>query len=344
MKLERMVAVMMARFREFYRDTASWSWNLIMPVLIILGFSFIFSGDSDDLFKVAVFQSEGTSNASIETFRKTQHIRFIDIEDLEGGIVKVRRHQIDMLLDGRSVSGSGPKYWINEFSANGYMLEKLLHESLSTAPDSLKREVVSGQDIRYVDWVMPGVLAMNMMFSCLWGVGWVVVRYRKNGVLRRLQATPLTPFEFLSAQVIARMIIITIVTVMVFIGADFVVDFTMRGSYLALFLVFFCGAACLTSMGLIVATRLKTEEVADGLLNLLSWPMMIFSGVWFSMEGTHPVAQFISQLFPLTHLVEASRRIMIDGAGITGVAFEIGLLAGLTLLLLTVSARLFRWS
>jgi ABC-type multidrug transport system permease subunit len=185
---------------------------------------------------------------------------------------------------------------------------------------------------------------MNMMFSCLWGVGWVVVRYRKNGVLRRLQATPLTPLEFLSAQVIARLIIIIAVTAMVFFGAKLLVDFTMRGSYLALFLVFFSGAACLTSMGLLVATRLKTEEVADGLLNLISWPMMLFSGVWFSMEGTHPFAQFLSTLFPLTYLVDASRRIMIDGAGVSGVLFDIGLLSGLTLVLLLVSARLFRWS
>jgi ABC-type multidrug transport system permease subunit len=185
---------------------------------------------------------------------------------------------------------------------------------------------------------------MNMMFSCLWGVGWVVVRYRKNGVLRRLQATPLTPLEFLSAQVIARMIIVTLVTLMVFVGADLAVDFTMRGSYFTLFLVFFSGAACLTSMGLMVATRLKTEEVADGLLNLISWPMMIFSGVWFSMDGTHPVAQFMSQLLPLTHLVNAARRIMIDGAGVIDVAYEISLLSGLTIVLMLLSARLFRWS
>ena len=72
--------------------------------------------------------------------------------------------------------------------------------------------------------------------------------------------------------------------------------------------------------------------------------MMIFSGVWFSMEGTHPVAQFISNLFPLTHLVAAARRVMIDGAGIGEVAFEIALLSGLTLLLLGIAARLFRWS
>lgn len=342
MKLQRMMAIMRARFREFYRDTASWTWNLIMPFLIILGFAFIFSGEPDELFKVAVLKKEKATHSEL-AFLQTEHIRFIDITDLSIGILKVQRHQFDLLLDLTGEVGANPRYWINQFSANGYVLEKLLKESLSTPSTRLNRQLVSGQDTRYADWVMPGVLAMNMMFSCLWGVGWVVVRYRKNGVLRRLQATPLTPFEFLSAQVIARMIIITVVTVMVFIGAKLVVGFTMRGSYGALFLVFFAGAGCLTSMGLIVATRLKTEEVADGLLNLISWPMMIFSGVWFSMEGTHPLAQFLSNLFPLTHLVNASRQIMLDGAGITDVVFEITLLAGLTLLLLSVSARLFRW-
>jgi len=339
MNFQRMMAILRARFREFYRDTASWSWNLIMPFLIIIGFAFIFSDESDDLFKVAVF-NQGSEIRTDLTFLNTDYIHFIKVAELDSAITKVQRHQIDMLLDVTAE----PKYWINEHSANGYMLEKLFRESYIDSPVNFQRQLVSGNDIRYVDWVMPGVLAMNMMFSCLWGVGWVVVRYRKNGVLRRLQATPLTPFEFLTAQVIARLIIVTGVTLMVFLGADQFLDFTMRGSYLALFLVFFSGASCLTSMGLIVATRLKTEEVADGLLNLISWPMMIFSGVWFSMEGTHPVAQFMSQLFPLTHLVDASRRVMIDGVGVADVAFEIGLLSSLTLLLLFISSRLFRWS
>ncbi|MDJ0881153.1 MAG: ABC transporter permease [Gammaproteobacteria bacterium] len=337
--VNRMMAVMRARFREFYRDTASWSWNLVMPVLIIIGFAFIFSGEDESLYKVALYHGTQSDQVTLN-FLDTRHVRFIDVDDLQTAIIKVQRHQFDMLIDLRERG----RYWVNEHSPNGYVVEQLLSASFETQVIPIQRELVSGKDIRYVDWVMPGVLAMNMMFSCLWGVGWVVVRYRKNGVLRRLQATPLTPFEFLSAQVIARLIIITVVTLMVYIGADLIVDFTMRGSYLALFLVFFTGAACLTSMGLIVATRLKTEEVADGFLNLLSWPMMILSGVWFSMEGTHPAAQFLSNLFPLTHLVEAARRIMIDGVGIAGVAFEIGLLGGLTLLLLTISASLFRWS
>lgn len=339
MNMQRMMAVMRARMREFYRDTASWSWNLVMPVLFILGFAFIFSDEPDDLFKVAVL-NQAEASPQVADFLQLQHLRLIEVSDVDASVLKVQRHQLDMLID----AADPPRYWVNEYSANGYVLEKLLQGSLSTHPTQLNRQLVSGRDIRYVDWVMPGVLAMNMMFSCLWGVGWVVVRYRKNGVLRRLQATPLTPLEFLTAQVIARILVIVVVTLMVFIGADLLVDFPMRGSYLALLLVFFCGAACFTSMGLIVATRLKTEEVADGLLNMMSWPMLIFSGVWFSMEGTHPLAQHLSQVFPLTHLVDAARRIMIEGAGVGDVLFEISLLSGLTLLLLVVSARLFRWN
>jgi ABC-type polysaccharide/polyol phosphate export permease len=117
----------------------------------------------------------------------------------------------------------------------------------------------------------------------------------------------------------------------------------MRGSYTALVSIFFAGAICMISLGLLVASRIRSEELADGVLNLISWPMMIASGVWFSMEGTHPLAQLGSQLFPLTHVVGGARRIMLDGAGIAEVAAEIALLCGLAALFLTLAARMFRW-
>jgi ABC-2 type transport system permease protein len=117
----------------------------------------------------------------------------------------------------------------------------------------------------------------------------------------------------------------------------------MRGSYLALAIIYGAGALCLISLGLIVSARLRTEELADGILNLISWPLLLLSGVWFSMEGTSTAAQAISQLSPLTHLVDAARRIMIDGAGLLDVVPEILLLLGLALAFLALAARLFRW-
>ena len=93
----------------------------------------------------------------------------------------------------------------------------------------------------------------------------------------------------------------------------------MRGSFLLLFMVLVLGAVCLISLGLLVAARTSSEELAGGLLNLLSWPMMVMSGVWFSLEGAHPYIKAATQVLPLTHIVGASRSIMIDGAGLLGI-------------------------
>ncbi|MCU0935518.1 MAG: ABC transporter permease, partial [Gammaproteobacteria bacterium] len=148
---------------------------------------------------------------------------------------------------------------------------------------------------------------------------------------------------FLSAQVLSRLLVVLGASLIVYLGAALVLDFPMRGSYAALALVFAAGSLCLISLGLVVAARLRTEELADGILNLISWPMLLLSGVWFSMEGTRPAAQAVSQAMPLTHMVDAARRVMIDGAGISEVLPELALLLGLALVLLTAAARMFRW-
>jgi ABC-2 type transport system permease protein len=206
-----------------------------------------------------------------------------------------------------------------------------------------ERRTRSGAALRYADWVLPGILAMNVMFSSLWGVGWVIVRYRKNGVLRRLKATPLTPFEFLTAQVLSRLLVVMAASLFVYVGVDLLLDFPMRGSYAALVLIYAAGALCLISLGLIVASRWRTEELANGVLNLISWPLLLLSGVWYSMEGTSGIARFLSQLSPLTHLVDAARRVMIDGAQVVDVLPQVALLAALALVFIGIAAWLFRW-
>jgi ABC-type multidrug transport system permease subunit len=336
----RIISILTARNREFYRDKAGLGWNIIMPVLLVFGFAFIFSDDTgDDLFKVGILK-DSESPASISSpFLATPHITFVDMEDLPSALLKVERHQLDLLLDLRGEL----RYWINEHSNKGYLAERLLQASYIETKPVPGRQTVSGRALRYVDWVLPGVLAMNIMFSSLWGVGWVVVRYRKNGVLRRLQATPLSAFEFLSAQILSRLAVVLGASILVYVGADLFLDFMMRGSYLALLLVYIAGSLCLISLGLIVAARLRTEELADGVLNLMSWPMLLMSGVWFSMEGASAAAQTMSSIFPLTHLVNAARRVMIDGAGVIQVLPEIIILGGTGLILLLIAATMFRW-
>jgi ABC-2 type transport system permease protein len=338
----RIIAVFVARNREFYRDRAGLGWNILMPILMVLGFAFVFSGEPSDQLKIGVVTSDGTLPHSATGFLTLRYLTLVPLSDPAPAIPKVERHQLDLLLD---LSADPPDYWINTESPRGYLAERLLlgSEVASHSSTVARKRTVSGAAPSYADWVLPGVLAMNLMFSSLWGVGWVVVRYRKNGVLRRLKATPLSPFEFLTAQVLSRLLVVLGTNLVVYVGAALVLDFPMRGSHLALALVYTAGALCLVSLGLIVSSRLRTEELADGILNLISWPMLLLSGVWFSMEGTSLAAQWLSKLSPLTHLVDAARRIMIDGAGLADVWPEILLLGALAAIFLTIAARLFRW-
>jgi len=194
-----------------------------------------------------------------------------------------------------------------------------------------------------VDWVMPGVLGMNVMFSCLFGVGYVIVRYRKNGVLRRLKATPLRAHEFLLAQIVSRLLLVVVVSSVIYLGTDLLVDFRMLGSYLDLLLTLVVGAFSLISLGLVVASRIRSDELAGGLLNLLSWPMMFLSGVWFSLEGIHPLLQRLALCLPLTHLIAGARAVMIDGAGLAEMGHHVLILVAMTSMFLSIASVIFRW-
>ncbi len=182
-----------------------------------------------------------------------------------------------------------------------------------------------------------------MMFSSLFGVGYVVVRYRKNGFLKRLRATPLTSFEFISAQVISRMVLILCITSFVYAGTHFFLDTRMEGSYLTLFLVALVGATSLVSLGLLVSARVTSEELAGGLLNLINWPMMLLSGVWFSLEGAGAFVQAMSRIFPLTHVLESARAVMLDGATLVDVAPSLLALTLMSAVFFVIGARIFRW-
>ncbi|MDH5425507.1 MAG: ABC transporter permease [Gammaproteobacteria bacterium] len=334
MFVKRFLALLSTRNKEFIRDRSSLGWNILMPVLIVMGFAFAFSGDIGKQFKVGVLNQNAATELARQ-FLELKHIEFYAVTDLERAIKKVQRHQVDMILDAQQ-----QQYWINAESPAGYMVEKVL---LATPQASFEKQTVEGKMIRYLDWVIPGILSMNMMFSALFGVGFVIVRYRKNGMLKRLKATPVTAFEYLSAQIVSRMLLIMVVTAFVFYGTNVFVDFVMNGSHLSLFFIFALGAFSMISLGLVIAARITSEEAAGGLLNLFSWPMMFFSGVWFSLEGAAPMMQMIADIFPLTHVTAAARAIMIDGASLVDVSYHILILAGQSVVFLLFGSWYFKW-
>ncbi|MGD9599042.1 MAG: ABC transporter permease [Steroidobacteraceae bacterium] len=332
--IRRLLAVWHARNLEFLRDRGSLVFTLLLPVALIVGMSFVFGGPERAVFKVGVVTDD--LGSIHHPFMLERFVDFVPVDDLAAAARKVGRHQLDLLLD---VQAGGTRYWVNADSPKGYIAERLL---LQADPHAI-REPVTGQAVRYVDWLFPGILGMNMMFSCLFGVGYVVLRYRKSGFLKRLNATPITAFEFLAAQVLSRLALILVVTTILYVGAGFVIGFHSAGNPALLLLVATLGALSLIALGLTIAARFSSDELVGGLLNTLTWPMMLLSGVWFSLEGSPDWIRFVAKLFPLTHILDAARAVMIDGAGLRAIAPQLGYLAATTLVFLGFGAWSFKW-
>jgi len=335
--MSRLWAMVWARSLEFLRDRSALAWNLLFPLVAVAGIAVIFAGPGQPLFKAAVI-ADAPLDASLHPFLGTPHVQFYAERDADAALAKVQRHRVDMLVDLRRSPG---RYWINDQSPKGVTLERILAGSGGPV---LQRQLASGASIRYVDWLVPGVLGMNMMLFCLFGLGYVIVRYRKSGYLKRLNATPVRALEFIVAQLLSRLGLILLITVFVFVGCNLFLHFRMEGRYLDLLLLTVLGAMSMLSLGLLVAARVTGEELAGGLLNLLSWPMMMLSGVFFSLDGAPAFLQQLSQVLPLTHLVQGARAIMLDGAGLAAIAPQLAMLGGTTAVCLLLGALLFRWT
>jgi ABC-type multidrug transport system permease subunit len=331
--IRRLVSVLHARNLEFLRDRGTLLFTLLLPVALVVGMSFVFAGPSRPLFKVGVIAAH--IDKSAHPFLSERYVEFVPEPDEAGAIGKLTHQQIDLLVD----LGAPVRYWVNTDSPKGYIAEKLL---LASAPQA-QRERVSGAALRYIDWLFPGVLGMNMMFSCLFGVGYVVLRYRKSGFLKRLHATPLTAFEFLGAQVLSRLLLILVITAILYVGIAASIHFHNAGNMLLLLLVAVLSALSMIALGLTIAARFSSEELVGGLLNLLTWPMMVLSGVWYSLEGSPRWVQWIAHVFPLTHGLDAARAVMLDGAGIRQIAPHLAYLAVTALAFLAFGAWSFRW-
>ena len=331
--MQRLLAVLHARNLEFLRDRSTLTFTLLLPVLLVIGMGFVFGGPERPLFKVGVLAPR--IDRATHPFLSERYVEFIPLPQQAQALQKVRHQQVDLLVD----LNAPPRYWVNTDSPKGYIVEKLL---LAAEP-AARRQPVSGAALRYVDWLFPGILGMNMMFSCLFGVGYVVLRYRKSGFLKRLYATPLTAFEFLSAQVLSRLGLILFVTAILYVGIGAIIGFRNAGSTLLLLLLAIIGALSMIALGLTIAARFASEELVGGLLNLLTWPMMLLSGIWFSLEGSPRWVQWVAHIFPLTHVLDAARAVMLDGAGLAQIAPHLLFLGATALAFLAFGAWSFRW-
>ena len=348
--MNQFIALLIARSKEYYRDHTTLIWTFIFPFIVLLGFSYGYSGKSEPMMRVGIYPARSTLTPEeaanlkpISDFLAIPQIQFVDYDDQALAEKRIERHQLDLLIrsKGEGVTDRSLAYLVNPESEKGSLVERLL--KTSAPQETFQAQSMTGKKLRYADWLVPGLICMNLMFSCLFGVGYVIVRYRKNGVLKRLRATPLSAFLFLSAQLCSRMILLLITSSITLWGAALLIHFPIQGSYLS-FLVFTgVGSTALIALGLIVASRISSEEVAEGILNLMTWPMIFLSGIWFSLDGASPWVLKIANFIPLTHIVNGIRAIVLDGESLTHLIPQMAGLGGGAIILIAIGSFIFKW-
>jgi ABC-type multidrug transport system permease subunit len=210
-------------------------------------------------------------------------------------------------------------------------------------PIKVTERKITERGSRYIDFVIPGLLGMNLMGSGVWGIGFAIVDSRSKRLLKRFMATPMSRSEYLLSFLFSRLfyLVLEVVTLLGFGALVFGVP--MRGSFLELTVICLLSALAFSALGLLIASRAKTLEGVSGLMNLVMLPMWIFSGVFFSSSNFPGVVQPLIKALPLTAVNDALRANMLEGTQITALGLEMAVIGGWLVISFFAALKLFRW-
>jgi ABC-2 type transport system permease protein len=330
------------RFREFLREPEAVFWVFAFPVLLAcaLGLAFRSQGRPDVL--VGVLTGPGAASLE-ETLAKTDgvRVRVVDRAHADEGL---RHGAIHLLV----VPGAPVTYEFDptrpESRVGRYLVDDLIQTAAGRQPAvPITDRTVSMPGSRYIDWVVPGLLGMNIMGTGMWSVAFSVVQARGRKLLKRLMATPMMRSHYLLSHMLSRLMFLVLEVTALLGFARLVFGIPISGSWLTLAGFCLLGAVTFSGVGLLVASRAKTIEGVSGLMNLVMVPMWIFSGVFFASENFPDAMQPFISLLPLTALNQALRAVMIDGAGLGGVLTQGGILLTWALVSFTAALKMFRW-
>ncbi len=334
--MNKILALTHVRNLEFVRDKEGMTWNLFVPLFLLFALQLIFSGTHKPLFNIGIIGSSPEHIAQDETILSLPNVKYHYFSDVNKAKKQLEQHQLELLI---STEHGQESYWVNQYSDKSEFLAHLI----KTQHPTLKQQESNGAPLRYVDWVLPGVLAINMMYSCLYGIGYGIIRYRRMGYLKRLHSTPLKPFEFLSAQVLSRLLITQVVVSLIFLGCWLLFSPRIEGSLWQLLCLSILGALALISVALLVCSRGQSEELSRGLLEMAAWPMLMLSGAFFTLEEAHPFLKMLANCLPLTHIISCARDILLYGTTWSELSMRFLMLMCMTLILFILASLMFRW-
>jgi ABC-type multidrug transport system permease subunit len=343
MRFEPFYRLLIARIREPLREPEVVFWVFVFPILLAVGLGIAFRNKPQEQISIAIADGPGAREVAAVLESDPQLVvRISNDEDARSelrlgkvALVVVPRESYEYRFDP-----TRPEAELARAHVEG-VLQKAAGRK--DAFDAVEVEV-SEPGARYIDFLIPGLLGMNLMSGGLWGVGFAVVDMRTRKLLKRLIASPMRKSEFIAALMMSRVVFMLVELVALLVFGYFVFDIAIHGSITATVLVGLLGALTFGGIGILVASRAQKIETVSGLMNLVMLPMFVFSGIFFSADRFPEMMQPAIQALPLTMLNDALRAIIIEGQALVSQAREIlGLFlwGGVSFLL---SLKWFRWT
>jgi ABC-2 type transport system permease protein len=338
------VQLTLARFREFYREPEAVFWVFIFPILLAAGLGIAFRNRPAEASRIAIV-ANATNPALVDSLKNASGIVVQTLDDTAAATA-LRTGKVALVVVPKP--DGGVEYRFDEARPESRTARMVVDRVVQRAggqedPVPVAETKVSERGSRYIDFVIPGLLGMNLMGSGIWGIGFAIVDARKKKLLKRLIATPMSRAEYLASFLFFRLSLLVVeVATLIGFGA-LVFDVPLRGSFAQLVAICVLSSLAFGGLGLLVASRARTVEGASGLMNLVMLPMWVFSGVFFSSGNFPQAAQPFIQALPLTAVNDALRANMLQDAPWSTVGPEMAIIAGWLVVCFTLALRLFRW-
>ncbi len=338
-----LVELTLVRVREFIREPEALFWVFVFPLLLAIGLGIAFRNRPPESVRVGVVES--APPAMVAAMDGAGGLTVVRMRDDSAAAQALRTADVALVV---SPSPTGVTYRFDPSRPDARSARLLVDRAIQTGagrrdPVVVEEAVVSERGARYIDFFIPGLLGLNLMGSGVWSIAFAIVTARKQKLLKRLVATPMSRAEYLGSFLLSRLVFLVLeVGVLVAFGA-LVFDVPMRGSWVALGVVCLVAALAFSALGLLVSSRARTVEAVSGLANLVMLPMWIFSGVFFSAANFPKALQPFVQALPLTATVDALRGIMLRGTPLTALGGELALLLVWLVLPFMAALWMFRW-
>lgn len=337
-----------ARMKELRREPEVVFWVFVFPLLLALGLGIAFRNKPADTTSIAIVNSRGAQRAVdlIQHSPRQSAIR-AELIDQAQALKGFRLGKYDLVVE---VDASGAfKYIFDPARPESVLSKSEVDDALQTAAGrqnllATSSVVSSEPGSRYVDFLIPGLIGMNVMNAAMWGIGFAIVDMRQRKLLKRFVATPMRRSDFLLALASSRLLLM-IIEVGLLLGFGVLV-FHMRvlGSVLAILLIGAIGALGFAGIGLLTASRTQKIESVSGLINVVMMPMWIFSGVFFSYERFPAVIQPFIKALPLTALNDALRATILEGSSLSTQTGRMLVLIVWGSISFVLALKWFRWT